>query len=113
MVDALVVSSCGVVDDFQRGFQLGVRAEHVGVARGLKHHVAPDGRWGPLFEALGTQVAEAPPQRPKPQTQDELLGLFSAEVTGRDFQMEPATIFDMVGKNEVLKPSLEVVYDNA
>ncbi len=73
----------------------------------------PDGEWGPLFAELATNVAEAPPQRPKPQTQDELLGLFSAESTGRDFQMEPATVFDMVGKNEVLKPSLEVVYDNA
>ncbi len=73
----------------------------------------PDGEWGPLFAELALNVAEAPPQRPKPQTQDELLGLFSAEVTGRDFQMEPATVFDMVGKSEVLKPSLEVVYDNA
>ncbi|MFO1273720.1 MAG: chlorophyllide a reductase iron protein subunit X [Rubrivivax sp.] len=73
----------------------------------------PDGEWGPLFAELATNVAEAPPQRPKPQTQDELLGLFSAESTGRDFQMEPATVFDMVGKSEVLKPTLEVVYDNA
>jgi chlorophyllide a reductase subunit X len=57
--------------------------------------------------------AEAPPVRPKPQTQDELLGLFSAEVTGRDFKMEPATLFDMVGKTELVKPTLEVVYDAA
>jgi chlorophyllide a reductase subunit X len=49
--------------------------------------------------------------RPKPQTQDQLLGLFSAEVTGRDFVMEPATLFDMVGKTELVKPTLEVVYD--
>jgi chlorophyllide a reductase subunit X len=27
--------------------------------------------------------------------------------------LEPATVFDMVGKNEVIKPSLEVVYDAA
>jgi chlorophyllide a reductase subunit X len=25
--------------------------------------------------------------------------------------LEPATLFDMVGKNEVIKPSLEVIYD--
>ena len=62
---------------------------------------------------LAVNVAEAPPVRPKPQTQDELLGLFSAEVTGRDFQMEPATLFDMVGKTEVEKPTLEVIYDAA
>jgi chlorophyllide a reductase subunit X len=73
----------------------------------------PDGEWGPLFAELAKNVAEAPPQRPKPQTQDELLGLFSAEHTGRDFQMEPATLFDMVGKTEVVKPTLEVIYDAA
>jgi chlorophyllide a reductase subunit X len=27
--------------------------------------------------------------------------------------LEPATLFDMVGKNEVIKPSLEVIYDQA
>ena len=42
-----------------------------------------------------------------------LLGLFSADVTGRDFKMEPATLFDMVGKNEIVKPTLEVIYDAA
>jgi chlorophyllide a reductase subunit X len=73
----------------------------------------PDGAWGPLFAELARNVAEAPPVRPKPQTQDELLGLFSAEVTGRDFKMEPATLFDMVGKTELVKPTLEVVYDAA
>jgi chlorophyllide a reductase subunit X len=34
-------------------------------------------------------------------------------VTGRDFKMEPATVFDMVGKHEVVKQTLEVVYDAA
>jgi chlorophyllide a reductase subunit X len=72
----------------------------------------PGTQWAPLFETLATNVAEAPPVRPKPQTQDQLLGLFSAESTGRDFKMEPATMFDMVGKSEVIKPTLEVVYDN-
>ena len=71
----------------------------------------PGTQWAPLFEELATNVAEAPPVRPKPQTQDQLLGLFSAESTGRDFKMEPATLFDMVGKNEIVKPTLEVIYD--
>jgi chlorophyllide a reductase subunit X len=73
----------------------------------------PDGEWGPLFAELAKNVAEAPPQRPKPQTQDQLLGLFSADVVGRNVVLEPATVFDMVGKNETIKPSLEVVYDAA
>ena len=73
----------------------------------------PGGQWGPLFEQLATNVAEAPPVRPKPQTQDELLSLFSSASTGRDVVLEPATLFDMVGKNEVVKPTLEVVYDAA
>jgi chlorophyllide a reductase subunit X len=71
----------------------------------------PGTQWAPMFEELAKNVADAPPVRPKPQTQDQLLGLFSAEVTGRDFQMEPATLFDMVGKEDLVKPSLEVVYD--
>ena len=73
----------------------------------------PGTAWAPLFEELATNVADAPPVRPKPQTQDQLLGLFRAEVTGRDFKMEPATLFDMVGKTEIVKPTLEVVYDAA
>ena len=71
----------------------------------------PGTQWAPLFEELATNVAEAPPVRPKPQSQDELLRLFSAESTGRDFKMEPATLFDMVGSNEIEKPTLEVIYD--
>jgi chlorophyllide a reductase subunit X len=39
--------------------------------------------------------------------------LFSADVVGRNVVLEPATVFDMVGKNEDIKPSLEVVYDAA
>jgi chlorophyllide a reductase subunit X len=73
----------------------------------------PGTQWAGLFETLAQNVADAPPVRPKPQTQDQLLGLFSAEVTGRDFKMEPATLFDMVGKTELVKPTLEVVYDAA
>jgi chlorophyllide a reductase subunit X len=73
----------------------------------------PDSQWGPLFEELAKNVAEAPPVRPKPMAPDDLLGLFSASQVGRDVVLEPATIFDMVGKNEVIKPTLEVIYDKA
>jgi len=73
----------------------------------------PGTPWASLFETLATNVAEAPPRRPKPQTQDQLLGLFSADVTGRDVKLEPATLFDMVGKTDVTKPTLEVIYDAA
>jgi 3,8-divinyl chlorophyllide a/chlorophyllide a reductase subunit X len=45
-------------------------------------------------------------------TQDGLLGLFSASSVGRDVVLEPATEFDMCGKTETTKPSLEVVYDD-
>jgi chlorophyllide a reductase subunit X len=73
----------------------------------------PGTPWAPLFEGLATQVAEAPPVRPTPLSQDELLGLFSAAAVGRDVKLEPATIVDMVGKSEIVKPSLEVIYDAA
>ena len=73
----------------------------------------PDSQWGPLFEGLASNVAAAPPVRPKPMTPDDLLGLFAANQVGRDVVLEPATIFDMVGKNEVIKPTLEVIYDKA
>ena len=71
----------------------------------------PGGEWGDLFAELATNVGDAPPQRPRPLTQDGLLALFNSKDTGRDFQMQPATMFDMVGKEEIVKPSLEVVYD--
>ena len=73
----------------------------------------PGGTWGPLFEQLATNVGLAPPVRPKPQTQDELLGLFSADTVGRNVVLEPATTFDMMGRHELVKPSLEVIYDAA
>ena len=66
---------------------------------------------GPLFEALAANVAEAPPHRPKPLTQDGLLGLFKGEAVGRDVVLEPATMEDMCGAAPASKPSLEVVYD--
>ena len=49
----------------------------------------------PLFEELSLNVAEAPPLRPKPLTQDQLLGLFSGDAVGRDVVLEPATAEDM------------------
>ena len=73
----------------------------------------PGSEWGPLFEDLAQNVAEAPPVRPKPMTQDGLLGLFSADTVGRNVVLEPATEFDMCGVTSVVKPSLEVVYDAA
>jgi len=73
----------------------------------------PGTPWAPLFEALATRVAEAPPVRPTPLSQDALLGLFSGDAVGRDVKLEPATIFDMVGRAEIAKPSLEVIYDAA
>ncbi len=71
----------------------------------------PDGPWGELFATLAENVANAPPVRPKPMTQEDLLGLFSADTVGRDVVLEPATIADMMGRDEVVKPTLEVIYD--
>ena len=73
----------------------------------------PDSEWGPLFAELAKNVGEAPPMRPKPMTQDGLLGLFSADTVGRHVVLDPATEFDMCGVTSVTKPSLEVVYDAA
>jgi chlorophyllide a reductase subunit X len=73
----------------------------------------PDGEWGPLFAALGAQVAEAPPLRPKPLAQEALLGLFKGETVGRNVVLNPATMEDMCGTEAVTKPSLEVVYEGA
>ncbi len=71
----------------------------------------PGGRWAPLFEALAMQVAEAPPLRPRPLTQEGLLGLFSPDQTGGDVQLVPASQEDMRGVAFVPKKSLEVIYD--
>jgi chlorophyllide a reductase subunit X len=65
-----------------------------------------------MFAALAEAVALAPPVRPAPLSQDGLLNLFSAEATGADFVLTPASDADMRGKNAVLKKSLEVVYDD-
>ncbi len=69
-------------------------------------------QWGTMFQGLAQNVADAPPERPKALSQDELLGLFSAKETGADFVLEPATDADMRGKHAKPKVSLEVVYDD-
>jgi 3,8-divinyl chlorophyllide a/chlorophyllide a reductase subunit X len=71
----------------------------------------PDSVWGPMFAELAANVHTSTPMRPNPLTQDALLGLFSASSVGRDVVLEPATQFDMCGKTDTTKPSLEVVYD--
>jgi chlorophyllide a reductase subunit X len=71
----------------------------------------PTGQWGPLFASLAQNVGDAPPQRPKPLSQDELLSLFSADTVGRNVVLEPATEFDMRGATVSTKPTLEVIYD--
>ena len=71
------------------------------------------GPWGPLFSALGVNVAEAPPVRPKPLDQDELLNLFDGKDTGAGIELVPATDADMRGKNAAPRKSLEVIYDDA
>ena len=71
----------------------------------------PGGEWASVFEALALNVAEAPPLRPTPLTQDGLLGLFKGEAVGRNVVLQPATVADMMGKEHVAKPSLEVVYE--
>ncbi|MDJ0978579.1 MAG: chlorophyllide a reductase iron protein subunit X [Erythrobacter sp.] len=71
----------------------------------------PGGEWGGLFEELAKNVAEAPPQQPKPLDQDGLLDLFSPEDTGGNVELVPATQADMRGGVFEEKPSLEVIYD--
>ncbi|MDG5496917.1 chlorophyllide a reductase iron protein subunit X [Niveispirillum sp. BGYR6] len=71
----------------------------------------PDNRWGPLFEALSINLAEAPPVLPRPLDQDGLLGLFDASQTGGNFQLVPATPEDMCPAGALKRASLEVIYD--
>lgn len=71
----------------------------------------PGGEWASLFEELAVNVAEAPPQQPKPLEQDGLLDLFSPEETGGNVSLIPATQADMRGGTYEEKPSLEVIYD--
>ncbi len=71
----------------------------------------PGGTWGPLFEELAFNLAEAAPKHPNPMGQEQLLGLFSGRETGPEVAMEPATLDDLCSKAVVAKPSLEVIYD--
>ncbi len=71
----------------------------------------PGSQWAPVFEALAENVATAPPVHPSPLSQDDLLGLFSAEETGADFVLEPASAADMRGANTTEKESLEIIYE--
>ncbi|AOL22860.1 chlorophyllide a reductase subunit X [Erythrobacter litoralis] len=71
----------------------------------------PGGEWGSLFEDLAENVAVAPPVRPKPLDQDGLLGLFSADETGGNVELVPATQADMRGGVFETRESLEVIYD--
>jgi len=74
---------------------------------------SPEMEWGGLFAALADQVAEAPPARPTPLSQDGLLDLFSADTVGRSVTLQPASIEDMCGVNYTAPESLEVIYDDA
>jgi chlorophyllide a reductase subunit X len=69
------------------------------------------GKWGSLFEDLALNVAGAPPLRPKPLSQDELLQLFKGDAVGRDVVLQPASAEDMCGGQVHTTTSLEVVYD--
>ena len=71
----------------------------------------PGSPWAGLFEELALNVAEAPPKRPRPLTQDGLLGLFKGDAVGRGVVLQPASQEDMRGGCAVEKPSLEIVYD--
>ncbi len=69
--------------------------------------------WGALFAELGVNVADAPPVRPTPLSQDGLLELFDGSETGAGIKLEPATDADMRGKQAAPRASLEVIYDDA
>jgi chlorophyllide a reductase subunit X len=73
----------------------------------------PGSQWASVFELLGEQVAEAPPLRPTPLTQDALLNLFKGEAVGRHVVLNPATMEDMCAAEVLHKPSLEVVYEGS
>ncbi|AHF04704.1 chitin-binding protein [Marichromatium purpuratum 984] len=72
----------------------------------------PGERWGPLFEELASNVAEAPPRRPKPLDHEGLLGLFKGDEVGRNVVLDPAQPTDMCSTAAIERPSLEVVYDD-
>ena len=69
-------------------------------------------QWGALFGELAENVAGAPPQLPKPLSQDGLIALFDGKDTGEGVVLVPATDEDMRGSKSEPKASLEVVYDD-
>lgn len=71
----------------------------------------PGSPWASLFEGLAEAAATSKPQQPTPLEGDGLLDLFSAEETGRDFKLKPATLADMCGGEVIVKKSLEIIYD--
>ena len=71
----------------------------------------PGSPWAGLFEELAANVAGAPPVRPTPLSHDELLGLFKGGAADKAVPLVPATIEDMTGRKDVVRTSLEVVYD--
>ena len=64
----------------------------------------PAAAGGRCSSSLAANVADAPPLRPKPLTQDGLLGLFKGEAVGRNVVLEPASQEDMCGSSVVEKP---------
>ena len=81
-------------------------------ARTTRSSAAPAATGRRCSRHLAQNVADAPPVRPKPLTQEGLLGLFKGEAVGRGVVLEPATLEDMCGRTIVDQPSLEVIYDN-
>jgi chlorophyllide a reductase subunit X len=73
----------------------------------------PGGPWGPLFEELGRQAADAPPVMPTPLEHEGLLDLFKGEDVGRGVELQPATYADMCSDRTAGRKSLEVVYEDA
>ena len=73
----------------------------------------PGGPWAAMFETLAREVADAPPVRPAPLSQDALLGLFKGEAVGRGVVLTPATEADMCAAVSLARPSLEVIYEGA
>ena len=71
----------------------------------------PGGQWSDVFAGLATNVAEAPPLRPRPLSGDGLLALFKSEQVGRDVRLNPATADEMGPQANAKRKSLEVIYD--
>ena len=72
----------------------------------------PGGQWAPMFEELAEHVADAPPLRPTPLTQDGLLGLFSGDARrARRGARAGDRSSTCAAAPTSRRPSLEVVYD--